>query len=218
MKTLNYMKNNGELTQFPIHYGRIYKEVPKLINSSYSLIPSLDFFEQRINAWKLNDSKLIKNWTRNSYLSNEGIISNSDGRIKIISDLFSVLKNLNISKPLELNEELVLKKGNYDKFNGVEFSKEELNNLIDRELTKEEALKNELWLAFFQNKKESLESYVDDLYSKFNIPKLMKINLGVRNTKHDTIKGLLIGSLGNGIYTINPSNQALILTKKIVIN
>ena len=159
---------------FPIFNGKIIDKMPELITQGYTPISISEIMEQRIIAWESDKENLAQIWGNNYFNSGDGIIYHPDGRIKIVPNSENI-KNINKKTPLKWYGAHKLDNGTFDKIQGYEFSKNEINKYANKYLNQEDVLNNSIWLALAGEDRELLKNYTKQVYSKSHKPNLMKI-------------------------------------------
>jgi len=139
-------------------YGRNTEQMQKLIGEGYSPLSVAKLMELRINnGEELPDS-------RDKYVNmGDIVIYNQNEKLKIVYDS-QHLREINPQSRIR-NGALILEYSVYESLQGPEFTRSELKNSTEKQLSKKQAKENPIWLALARDKAK-LHEYVDCVFSE----------------------------------------------------
>ena len=156
--------SNLQLNEPTIEYfeGRNVDKMPELIAKGMKPLSASGLMQRRLQAQYGSES--VRNSLMNNYHdTGDGIAYHPDGRIKIVPDA-SPLREMN-SKSNLVNGALVLPDGMYEKLEGHEFTRKDIQKYVGDAITSKEAKSNPLWQALARDPK-LLNEYVDLIFTQ----------------------------------------------------
>ena len=165
-------------------------------------------------------SESVRNSLMNNYHdTGDGIAYHPDGRIKIVPDA-SPLREMNPESRL-VNGALVLPDGMYEKLEGQEFTRKDIQKYVGDAITSKEAKINPLWQALARDPK-LLNEYVDLIFAQakqqFDYDKNMgvyvrdtsDVSKDVATMRSWYVSRLEVRSNANGRYGLDDSDGRLV--------
>ena len=153
-----------QLNEPTIEYfeGRNIDKMPELIAKGMKPLSVSGLMQRRLQAQYGSES--VRNSLMNNYHdTGDGIAYHPDGRIKIVPDA-SPLREMD-SKSNLVNGALVLPDGMYEKLEGQEFTRKDIQKYVGDAISSKEAKINPLWQALARDPK-LLNEYVDLIFAQ----------------------------------------------------
>lgn len=176
---LNTKSINDVAKDYKEFYGRPINQMPLLVAEGRVPLSVSGLMQKRMEVLDSGDQELISYWWANYFDTGDAVFYHPNGNLKVVLNA-KPMKKLNPKSELS-DGALVLPKGLYDKLNGDNFTREEIEKygLAEKLLTKEEAKKNPIWKALAGGDQALLDTYVDAVFTKvkedYGYDKLMKI-------------------------------------------
>ena len=174
MDQIKYMQKDGSSLEVPIFRGKTIDKMPELIARGYTPISVAGIMEQRIKDWESGNQELVGVWEKNHFGSGDGIMYHPNGKIKVVPDS-QTLRSVNPYTPLEWHGAQVLVEGTFDKTQGYEFSREQIDKFANKSQTQKEVLNNPIWLALVKGDNELLKEYVGQFFSSIDRTESMSV-------------------------------------------
>jgi len=176
--------------------GRNIDKMPELLAEGRNPLSVSGLMETRLKY-----GKDLSHWMDNYFDTGDAIVYHPDGRIKVILDSKD-LREINPESKLSSGG-LILPHGVYDKLQGQEFTRSELDRFTGNSLSAKAVKKNPLWqtLARDQN---LLDEYTNFIFSEAKNKFQYKENMGiyVDSTLEDLsiLKAWCVSWLDDGSY------------------
>jgi len=156
--------SNLQLNEPTLEYfeGRNVDKMPELIAKGMKPLSVSGLMQRRLQAQYGSES--VRNSLMNNYHdTGDGIAYHPDGRIKIVPDA-NPLREMNSESRL-VNGALVLPDGMYEKLEGHEFTRKDIQKYVGDAITSKDAKSNPLWQALARDPK-LLNEYVDLIFAQ----------------------------------------------------
>jgi len=197
---LNKDNEYASFEKYKEFYGRNVGQMPKLIAEGRIPLSIADLMKRRL---EFRDSDVNSSWLDNYFDAGDSVVYHPKGNLKIVLDS-KLLRQINSNSSLR-NGALVLEDGVYEKLEGQEFTRKELEEYVEKPLTKKQVKENPLWrtLARGQN---LLNEYADFIFTeakdKFDYTENMRVYLGSASDDSNLcawyFSGLVDGSYVDG--------------------
>lgn len=162
---MSSLKLNEPVEKFKEFYGRNIDQMPELIKEGKTPLSTAGLMKRRLEV--LTASEDVKGaWWGNYFDTGDAVFYHPDGRFKVVLNA-EPMKELNPESKLK-NGALVLPEGLYDKLDGEEFTRKEVERygLAEKLLTKDEAKNNPILKVLAEEDQELLNSYVNAVFTK----------------------------------------------------
>ncbi len=165
----------NEIEIYKKFYGRNIEQMPKLIAEGRIPMSVSQLMKRRLDV--RNSEKEVKSsWLDNYFDTGDAIAYHPNGNMKIVLDS-EILRQLNPESKLK-NGVLVLEDGVYEKIDSGEFTRKELENCVEKYLTKEQARENLVWNVLARDK-NLLNDYTNFIFAEAKKRFNYNDNLGV---------------------------------------
>lgn len=154
------MRLNNEEQKYKEFFGKTTEQMPKLLAEGRKPMTMYDLMKKRV---EVIGTDIEDDWWNNYFDTCDGVVVNKDGRVKIVREAKFIL---------ELTPDTELKYGaveisdeDFEKLEGLELTPKEVEKYANKWLTKEEVMKNKIWLYFVKDDKELLKKYTDKVFA-----------------------------------------------------
>ena len=153
-----------QLNEPTIEYfeGRNVDQMPNLIAKGMTPLSASGLMQRKLQS-QYGSESVRSSLMHNYHDTGDGIAYHPDGRIKVVNDA-KPLREMNSESQL-VNGALVLPDGLYEKLEGQEFTRKDIQKYVGEALTSEEAKSNPLWQALARDPK-LLNAYVDLIFTQ----------------------------------------------------
>ena len=163
------IKLNNIVEPYNEFYGRVTKQMPRLVAEGRTPASVADVLERRLHSD-------LQDWENNYFFTGDAIAYHPDKKFKIVLDA-ELLRNLT-SKSDVSKGTLVLPDGLYESLQSEEFLYKDVKNLLGEELFQKEILQHPLWKAVARDQ-ALLEEYVPKMFAEMKERWNYKENMGV---------------------------------------
>ena len=159
---MSQLQLNEQPVNYKEFYGRNVDQMPNLIAEGRTPLSVQGLMKRKLETQ--NASEAVRNsWMHNYFDTGDGVAYHPDGRIKIVPDA-RPLREMNSESKL-VNGALVLPDGMYEKLEGQEFTRKDIQKYVGDAITSKEAKSNPLWQALARDPK-LLNEYVDLIFNQ----------------------------------------------------
>ena len=153
-----------QLNEPTIEYfnGRNIDQMPNLIAKGMTPLSASGLMQRKLQS-QYGSESVRNSLMRNYFDTGDGIAYHPDGRIKVVHDA-KPLREMNSESQL-VNGAFVLPDGLYEKLEGQEFTRKNIQKYVGEALTSKEAKSNPLWQALARDPK-LLNGYVDLIFTQ----------------------------------------------------
>ena len=142
--------------------GRSVDQMPNLIAKGRLPLSASGLMQRRLQA-QYGSSAVRDSLMHNYFDTGDGVAYHPDGRIKVVNDA-KHLREMNSESNL-VNGALVLPDRIYEKLEGQEFTRKDIQKYVGDALSSKDAKSNPLWQALARDQK-LLNEYVDLIFSQ----------------------------------------------------
>ena len=182
------LKLNNIVEPYNEFYGRVTKQMPRLVAEGRTPASVADVLERRLHSG-------CKDWENNYFFTGDAIAYHPDKKCKVVLDA-ELLRNLT-SKSNIRSGALILPDGLYEKLQGEEFAYNDIKDLHERELSQAKVLQHPLWRALARDQallKEYVPKMFAEMKKRFNYDENMAVYLdsfdGSPKLRQITVNGL----------------------------
>lgn len=155
----------SQIESYAVIQGPFRTNWPKLHSLGYKSISIKEIMHLEKQIRSLDNNVLNDFFNGLNYLSANSLITHPDGRVKIIDnsinptylsrDGYDFFRG---SVKVDLND--------YEKIKGIEFSKEDVEKYMLKQLSLEEFVENPFWLALVDNDNDFLNEFGNEIYAR----------------------------------------------------
>lgn len=228
MELISHVSSDGKnIVNIRLSKGNLKGAVASFEGTDYTLASVYQIAQQRVLFDSFEDnSKLVESYSDNHFLTSDSIVYNIDGRVKIILDLKNIKNTHNNHTLFNHPNSVLIPQEDFNKLDGLEFSKTEYEKYTNSLLTAYEINQNPIWNFLFRedrallNEYENLLSRVDQENKRFfdksenkRVLKMMPIKFGFYDD--NSLKGTLVEKIirfssiwenYGGVYTLSNSD------------
>ena len=150
-------------------YGKNVEQMPKLLAEGRVPLSVAGIMEQRLRSGK-------QDWKDNYFDTGDAFAYHPNGNFKIVTDA-RLLRDITSASKLR-NGALVLQDGVYESLQGQEFTRKDMEKLVERELSAEEVKAHPIWNRLARDR-AMLTEYVDTMFAEMNKRFKYTENMGV---------------------------------------
>ena len=159
---MSQLQLNEPAVHYKEFYGRNIDQMPNLVAEGRTPLSVSGLMQRRLET--RNSSETVRNsWWNNHFDTGDAIAYHPDGRIKVVLDAQS-LREINPKSQLS-NGALVLPDGLYEKLDGQEFTRKDVQRYVGDWLSSKDAKSNPIWQALARDTK-LLNDYVDAVFAQ----------------------------------------------------
>ena len=155
--------NLNDEEKFKEFYGEANKQMPNLISDGRVPLSVAGLMRRRLKVLN-RSSEVRESWWDNYFDTGDGAVRHSDGRLKIVHDA-KYLRQLDPQTRL-VGGAVPFSDGEYESLIGREFSKADVKKYCNKSLTREEVVKNPVWLQLAGDDKKLLKEYVFSVFAQ----------------------------------------------------
>lgn len=182
---------NNTIVPYKEFYGKNVTQMPNLIREGRVPLNVAGLMEQRLRSGK-ND------WKDNYFDTGDAVAYHPDGRVKFVLDS-QTLRGINAESKLQ-NNALVLGDGVYEQLEGLEFARDKLAKITERDLVAKDIKANPIWQKLARDE-SLLNEYVDamsaEMKKRWNYDDSMGIYLASAE-KVPTLRSVFVFRLESG--------------------